>query len=541
MSKRCSGDLSCSITKMNFNQIICKKIIVSLLLVLFIDTSQAQDEVNKLGELLSSTSLSAYGLKFVKETKAFYKLNGYHISWLGRQQKTNLEVLSGCIKKSASLGLDERDYQPALFVKDYSRPVAESDDQDLLKDEIKITDAAIHFFHDVMMGNHTEPLSYNGLSYTPECNELSALLFYYLSSDKLSLLPDDIEPKDKGYISLKEQLAVFLKTTSVPGFKDVSVGSGKVQGNSQSLVKRLCQLGFIKSDTVVLSDAELKNKLKEAQQLFCLLADGTLRSTTLAAINITLQTRVDELKNALNCFRWLNCIKDSSTIIVVNIPSASLLLYEQGRIGLSSRIIVGKGSTPTPTLCSKITEVILYPYWHVPFKIATRELLPRIKRNRGYLDANNYQVLNMQGKIMNPYKINWRNLSRNYFPYVIRQSTGCDNALGLIKLNFYNPFSVYLHDTPGKNLFSLNKRYFSHGCMRLERAMELGHYLLGNNAIAIDTLTQKGCLKNQSPVIVPAMEKIPVFVLYHTAWVDEAGHVGFYEDVYDKVSAMKLD
>jgi len=111
--------------------------------------------------------------------------------------------------------------------------------------------------------------------------------------------------------------------------------------------------------------------------------------------------------------------------------------------------------------------------------------------------------------------------------------------LGLIKLNFYNPFSVYLHDTPGKSLFMLNKRYFSHGCMRLEKAMETAHYILRDNQIAIDTLTAKECLKNQSPINVPATETIPVFVLYHPAWVDSAMKVIFYEDIYNKFPVIK--
>jgi L,D-transpeptidase YcbB len=203
------------------------------------------------------------------------------------------------------------------------------------------------------------------------------------------------------------------------------------------------------------------------------------------------------------------------------------------------RMIVGKKTTPTPTLSSRVDEVVLYPYWHVPYSIATKELLPAIKRSASFVDAGNYQILNSAGKIMDPYAINWHALSRNYFPYTIRQSTGCDNALGLLKLNFYNPFSVYLHDTPNKNLFSMNKRYFSHGCMRLQNPMELGHLVLKNNGIAIDTLSQKGCLRNQAPIVVPAPEHLPVIVWYNPAGVDSTGRVLFFEDVYGKFEWMK--
>jgi murein L,D-transpeptidase YcbB/YkuD len=260
-------------------------------------------------------------------------------------------------------------------------------------------------------------------------------------------------------------------------------------------------------------------------------------STANSGLNVPLKKRAGELAQAINTLRWLTCIRQGNHTIVVNIPSATLLLYDHKKIVLESRIIVGKPSTPTPTLCSKITEVILYPYWNVTHNIATRELLPIIKRNPSYLESNNYQVLNKNGKVVNASSIKWSSLSRNYFPYVLRQSTGCDNSLGLIKLNFYNPFTVYLHDTPAKSLFDLKERYFSHGCMRLQKAEEVGHYVLKNNAIAIDTLTERGCLKNQSPITVAATEAIPIFVLYQTAWIDSAGAVKFYKDIYDKFSS----
>lgn len=219
-------------------------------------------------------------------------------------------------------------------------------------------------------------------------------------------------------------------------------------------------------------------------------------------------------------------------VIVVNIPAAYLKVYDKNKVLLEMRMVVGKKSTPTPTLISTVDEVVLYPYWHVPFSIATKEILPILKRNPGYINTGNYQVLNAAGKITDPYSVNWNSLSSSNFPYLIRQSTGCDNALGLLKLNFYNPFGVYLHDTNGKKYFNNNRRYLSHGCMRMQKPMELGHLLLKNNSIAIDTLEQKGCLRNQSPVIVHANEHLPVVVWYNPAGIDSAGRVLFYEDVY---------
>jgi len=238
--------------------------------------------------------------------------------------------------------------------------------------------------------------------------------------------------------------------------------------------------------------------------------------------------------------RWLDDIRQANQhIIVVNVPSASLLVFSPQGVAIESKVIVGQRTHRTPTLCSKIEDVVMYPYWMVPKSIATKELLPHIKRNPAYLDANGYQVVNDKGKVLNPYLINWNSLSTSYFPYTLRQSTGCDNSLGILKLNFYNPFTVYLHDTPAKKLFEYSKRFYSHGCVRVEKAVELAKLAAKEKAGFIDSLVDKGCLPDQEPIVIPVQEKIPVFILYNTAWIDSTGKVSFYEDVYARFAVKK--
>jgi murein L,D-transpeptidase YcbB/YkuD len=269
--------------------------------------------------------------------------------------------------------------------------------------------------------------------------------------------------------------------------------------------------------------------------MFDVYADGRLSSAVLSAFNVSLNRRIKELALFINYMRWMDDVKNRSFLAVLNIPAAYLFVYQDRNIILDSKVITGKPSTPTPTLSSTITEVILYPYWMVPKKIATRELLPRIKRNPGYIDAYNYQVLNSAGRVVNPYSINWYGLSTSYFPYTLRQCTGCDNALGIIKFNFYNPFTVYLHDTPTKELFKLEQRFFSHGCMRVEKPLELARLVLGYNRIAVDTITAKGCLKQQAPLPVRVEKPLPLYVMYSTVWFNRDGEIRFYGDVYGKL------
>jgi L,D-transpeptidase YcbB len=343
---------------------------------------------------------------------------------------------------------------------------------DSIHTEVLLTDVALRFFNDLAYGNQAPAVGYNGINYSPSCYDIPLVLSSAVDNGTVSRLAINIQPVSLSYISLQRAMNILQKK---------------------------------------IADTALREKLE---------TDAKLKA------------RMVEIKRALNTQRWLACAIAAGPVIVVNIPSANLLVYEHNNVILESKIIVGKRTTRTPTLISRVDEVILYPYWMVPKSIATKELLPLIKKNPGYLDRNAMQVLNQQGKVLNPKSINWNSLSTSNFPYVLRQSTGCDNSLGLIKINFYNPYTVYLHDTPWKVLFASKKRYYSHGCMRVEKAMELAHLLLKDNTIAVDTLEEKGCLLNQAPVHVPATIKAPVFVLYNTAWVDSASNVNFFEDVY---------
>ena len=283
-----------------------------------------------------------------------------------------------------------------------------------------------------------------------------------------------------------------------------------------------------------LRDAGLRQRIIKAQNQFSVLDDGTLRTGFLRELNTPFGSRLNQLNILLNQIRWLYRFRDYTTV-VVNIPSTDLVLYHNGNPLLYSRVITGKKGTPTPTLASRITDVVLYPYWIVPGKIATRELLPHIRRDYHYLENNQFDVLDRKGKVIAPSTINWQTLNRKNFPYVLRQNTGCDNSLGIIKLHFYSPFSVYLHDTPGKNLFMLKQRFFSHGCIRVEEAVALARLLLNDRQSAqMDSLISKGCQPDQKPVVLPAVPSAYVFILYNTAWPDKEGRIKFYEDVYGK-------
>ena len=458
----------------------------------------------------------------------FYSRHNYQPAWIQGKSKIQCEILLGVLKRSADLGLRESDY-PVNDIEAICNGTGFrfQNLNDSLEAELRITKAAIDFYSDIAYGNTKPALGYNGLGYEPGCADVPALLADHLLKGELPLLLSRLSPPLPEIAAMESKIRWFLSIMADSNFKEMVLKSNKVDKANRPLILKLHQLGIIDSVDKVYPDNILKQKVKEAQRQFNLMADGILRSTILKELNIPIAVRLQQLNLSVNYYRWLYCFTRNQTVIVVNIPSTYLKVYRSQEIILEMRMIMGKRSTPTPTLLSKVDQVILYPYWHVPYSIATKELLPAIKRNPGYIDAGNYQVLNKAGEIMDPYSINWHAYSRSYFPFIIRQSTGCDNALGLLKLNFYSPFGVYLHDTPNKSLFMLNKRYFSHGCMRMEKPMDLGHLVLKNNPIAIDTLEQKGCLRNQAPIIVPADVNMPVLVWYNPAGIDSTGRVFF--------------
>ncbi len=238
--------------------------------------------------------------------------------------------------------------------------------------------------------------------------------------------------------------------------------------------------------------------------------------------------QVKQLSLLLNLQRWIRHFKFDK-VIVVNIPPATLRYYQADTIALQMKVVVGKPSTKTPRFAAYCNQVILYPYWNVPVSIALNELLPKVKRNPAVLDAMNMQVVDGSGRVMAASRLNWHAFSSRYFPYRFRQSTGCDNSLGVLKFNLTDPYSVYMHDTNNKTAFLSGYRFYSHGCIRLEEPLLLGNFLLDNK---LDTAFLQSCYKEQNPVAADLLKPVAVFVIYSTADTDAAGRIKFYKDVY---------
>jgi len=508
---------------------------IILLLLLCISHHQGFSQLlpNTLAQYISE-SKSTVNSKNTGAIKEFYSNMHFNAVWIGAENNANLIALAKDIDESANTGLNPDDYNLVFIRSLLNENVLLQNMHDSVMAELTITDAAIHFYDDVVYGNQKPDLKYNGLDYSQNCFNIPKSLADHILNKQLGVYRQTIAPSFAEINLLENEIRKLNNVIAENNFAETTIRSTQVNKSNKQLILKLFQLGILDSVYSNIADSTLKQKLKQAQSQLDLVADGALHSSTLYELNIPLQVRLHQLQRSMNYYRWLYCLTQNRSVIVVNIPAAYMKVYSNGSSLLEMRMIVGKKSTPTPTLSSIVNEVVLYPYWHEPYSIATKELLPIIKKDPSYINRGNYQVLNMSGKIVNPYSINWNALSKSYFPYVIRQSTGCDNSLGLLKLNFDSPFGVYLHDTPVKMLFASNTRFFSHGCMRMEKPMELGRMVLKNNHIAIDTLQEKGCLLNQAPIFVPAEERMPIVVWYNPVGTDSTGRVIFYHDVYEK-------
>lgn len=236
-----------------------------------------------------------------------------------------------------------------------------------------------------------------------------------------------------------------------------------------------------------------------------------------------------QLKRALNYLRWINHFR-LTKYIVVNIPSATLNYYQADTVALTMNVVVGRPSIQTPRFAAYCDKIILYPYWNVPASIALNELLPLFKKEPGLLSAMNMQVLDNSGNIVDTSKLNWSAYTKYNFPYRFRQSTGCDNSLGIMKFNLTDPFTVYMHDTNYKPSFHSKSRFYSHGCIRVEKPLMLANLIL---PAPIDSSFVELCLKDETPVELDLINPVPVFVIYSTVKVDANNNVVYYKDVYN--------
>lgn len=233
---------------------------------------------------------------------------------------------------------------------------------------------------------------------------------------------------------------------------------------------------------------------------------------------------------SMNYLKYLSANRQSE-YIVANIPETEVRYYQNNQLTLRMKSVVGKKKNQTPTIASYITNIVTFPAWNVPFSVASKELLPKIQKDESYLERNNFEVVDAKGNVVDDSDLNWDSYTEKNFPYFFRESTGPNNSLGVLKFNLGNPFSIYLHDTNSKGAFAKDSRFLSHGCVRLEKPIELADLLTRRKVNVWELKTGQ---KDTESKIIKLEQKVPVFIVYMPVTVD-GKNVTFLKDVYGLV------
>ena len=352
-------------------------------------------------------------------------------------------------------------------------------------------------------------------------------------------LLESLLPTASEYRALVNRLAELRRIRDNGGWSAIDDGPTLRSGDSGArvgqLVDRLRASGDLAAPAGDVFDATVEAAVVAFQGRHGLAADGIVGRATLAALSRTVQERINQIIVNLERWRWLpETLGDR--YVIVNIAGFSLDVIEDGERRLNMRVVVGRPFRRTPVFSDTIRYLVLNPSWEVPTRIATQDKLPLIRQDPAYLANQGYELLQGWGadeRRVDPMSIDWAAMTARSFNYRLRQSPGPLNALGQVKFMFPNSFSVYLHDTPSRELFGEDARAFSSGCIRLEQPLELAALLLGDDPQwtrgAID-----GAVADGRERTVSLRRPIPVHLLYWTVWVDDNGVLQFRDDIYGR-------
>jgi murein L,D-transpeptidase YcbB/YkuD len=343
------------------------------------------------------------------------------------------------------------------------------------------------------------------------------------------------EPVNRQYKLLRDQLKKLATLEKHPWDSLKAARKEYKAGDRDTLVtavkQRLHLLGDLAAaDTSQLFTPALDSAIRRFQDRMGLKANGVIQQSLLNALNVSPHQRIRQVLINMERIRWVPA-EPPAEYLLVNIPAFKLYVYDNNKLDWSCNVVVGKPGANTVIFSNEMKYVVFSPYWNVPPGILVHEVLPAMKRNSGYLERQNMEVVTGTGAPVNAGGLNWNNYSGGNFPYIIRQKPGGHNALGKVKFLFPNEYNIYLHDTPSKGLFGENRRTFSHGCIRVSEPQHLAEWLLRKDA----AWTQKKIVEAMNGTkekFVPLKEKVPVYIGYFTAFVDSDGRLNFRDDVY---------
>jgi L,D-transpeptidase YcbB len=484
--------------------------------------------------------------------KDFYDDTGYKLGWVSggkatQQARAVIEILEQAERK----GLNSVDYDGSRWPERLKVLQAAASQSTLIKFDVALTVSAIRYLSDLHLGKVDPKILHKDFDpERPEHDPGAFLAKEVINAPNVSEVLAQVEPPFVGYqravAALEKDIQLAQQEVPDPLPQPVKpVSPGQNYEQLEKLARRLQFLGDLPGSFVlpqgstVYSD-EIVQAVKAFQLRHGLEAEGKLGPQTIDALNRPVSDRVEQLRLALERWRWAPHVF-SQPPVIVNIPEFVLRAYDgPGKIGLTMQVVVGRAMrTQTPVMEEDMKYVVFWPYWNVPPSILRGEIIPKIVKDPAYLQKNGYEVATYQGKVVTDGVVSDDVLAQlRAGKLMVRQKPGPKNALGLIKFIFPNDNNVYLHSTPAQSLFSRSRRDFSHGCIRVEDPKALAVWVLRNNPGWTRERVDAAFAAEKEQQVNLA-KTIPVLIVYATAIAKENGQVFFFDDIYGYDKAMQ--
>ena len=461
-----------------------------------------------------------------EKMRDFYKNRNYHFAWFSTDGLTEqAQAFYNLHNTYVKADKDTSQYDKKLYT---TMDELLNDDsfiltpQEVTQTELHLTQHFFKFTKEVYEGT-IDPSQLQWHIPKKKIDPVS-LLDSLMAKNGIKL--ENWEPVNRFYPLLKNKLIIYYEIDKKGGWDSINLNNKAYSpGDSGeailALKKRLTITGdYAGEDTSFIFTNQLELGLQYAQERLGLNSDGVLGSQTAKELNVSVKDRIEQMLINMERLKWMP--NESSGIrLVANIPEFRLHVFDGGQQEFSMKIVVGKAGHNTVIFTDSLEYVVFNPYWNIPQSIVRNEILPAMRRNGNYLKKNNMEQTG----------------SSNGIP-VIRQRPGATNALGRVKFIFPNNYNIYFHDTPAKNLFNLQDRAFSHGCIRLGEPERLADYLLKDNPEWPDSKIHNIMLHGGKNTWVKLKHKIPVYLVYFTAWVSKDGTLNFRDDIYGHDAEM---
>lgn len=383
------------------------------------------------------------------------------------------------------------------------------------KAEIQMSTAVLRAAHGQRFG--FIPAKTLGWNLAADEADIAGSLGKAAAENNLAKYFETLAPRHPQFKALKAALVQYRQIAAsggwepVPGDKPIELtGDGRLP----ALKARLAAEGYMSAGA---DEAAMLEAVKLFQKRNGLEPDGRIGKGTLAALNVPVEDRIDQI--AANLERWRHMRHaEPEAYVVANIADQTVAVIRDGREDLRLRTVVGTRRHATPMLEATMTAVTMNPPWEIPTSIITNEIIPKLDKEPDYLIANDMEVVS--GSWENPRSLR------------VRQRPGAGNALGHMKFQMQNQWNIYLHDTPSRSFFAKDDRYFSHGCVRVDQPQELAVNLLKNTSVE----DIKADIASGETRTVKLEKPLPVFVLYWSVFADKNGDINFRRDFYERDS-----